>query len=142
MIWLDAVPIPTMQYMDQRNATVGPTGLNPQRDNFFTQLPVMLVFVAAVVGILLVNRQHFDHHPQALASPPAPQARLIELKCSDCGEVVAVRMLGAPAIGNRSLLLNVRMLDGSLRTVRQPAPGFGVGDRVRVVDGTALSLRS
>jgi hypothetical protein len=70
---------------------------------------------------------------------------LAPVGCAECGEVIAVRAAeGNEAAVNPALhpiLLDIRMSDGTVRTVRQLAPGFDVGDRV-LVNGNALVARS
>lgn len=114
--------------------------------DFWSQVPVVLFTLAAVVAIVLVNA-----HSQADALTPAAsqaveEVHLDPVDCHDCGEVIAVRVErehpagGADAPAPNAVLLDVRMLDGSVRTVRQFAPGFDVGDRVQV-NGNALVAR-
>lgn len=111
--------------------------------DFWSQVPVVLFTIAAVVAIVLVNARTRAE----VLEPPAAQAVEILLDpvdCADCGEVIAVRAEPAEAGVERSVpgavLLDVRMIDGSVRTVRQFAPGFDVGDRVQV-NGNALIAR-
>lgn len=73
------------------------------------------------------------------------------LACGTCGVVEAVRVYevrgdtqsggeGQKPTGPRtSYRVTVRMADGSYRTLAQPTPPtVGVGDRVRVADGTVV----
>jgi hypothetical protein len=121
--------------------------------DFWSQIPVVLFAVAAVVAIVAVN----THAPAVAvpatlpaALPAAPstatEVRLDPVDCTDCGEVIAVRPAededaGAAGQLQGGLLIDVRMNDGSVRTVKQLAPGFDVGDRVQV-NGNALIARS
>jgi hypothetical protein len=116
--------------------------------DFWSQVPVVLFALAAVVAIVVVNA-----HTRAGALPAGPAAsttaievQLDPVNCVDCGEVIAVRPAGAEDVGapgqtQGGVLVDVRMTDGSIRTVKQFSPGFDVGDRVQV-NGNALVARS
>jgi len=111
--------------------------------DFWSQVPVVLFTVAAVVAIVVVNK-----HTQAAALPAAPtpaiEVHLDPVDCADCGEVIAVHALEAQDAANPAqgggVLLDVRMNDGSVRTFKQLGPGFDVGDRVQV-NGNTLAAR-
>jgi hypothetical protein len=73
------------------------------------------------------------------------------LACGTCGVVEAVRVFEVradaqsggegqkPAGARTSYRVTVRMTDGSYRTLAQPTPpAVGIGDRVRVADGTVV----
>jgi hypothetical protein len=118
----------------------------PSHGDFWSQVPVVLFTVAAVVAIFMVNT-HTPAVAQA-ATPvvPATEVRLDPVDCADCGEVIAVRAAPAEEVGSpdqtsSGVLIDVRMTDGSIRTVKQFSPGFDVGDRVQV-NGNALVARS
>jgi hypothetical protein len=105
---------------------------------------VVLFTIAAVVAIVLVNSRT-QAAALAPAMAPATEVHLAPVDCADCGEVIAVRAAeaadgDAPAQVQGAVLLDVRMTDGSVRTVKQFAPGFDVGDRVQV-NGNALVAR-
>jgi hypothetical protein len=116
--------------------------------DFWSQIPVVLFAIAAVVAIVAVNT-----HEPAVGVPGsdpapttiAPEVGLDPADCADCGEVIAVRPAqngdaGATGQIQGAVLIDVRMNDGSVRTVKQLAPGFEVGDRVKV-NGSELSAR-
>lgn len=94
------------------------------------QAPIALVGLLAIGVIVAVNY---------LARPDAENgARLRDAPgCMQCGTVVAVRR---SAHSVPVALVEVQMRDGSLRTVRDPGPGFSVGDVVEV-RGDALTVR-
>jgi len=111
--------------------------------DFWSQVPIVLFTVAAVVAIVVVNK-----HTQAAALQPSAPAPAIEIRldpvgCADCGEVIAVHAFEAEDAenpGHGSVLLDVRMTDGSVRTIKQFSLDFDVGDRVQV-NGNALVAR-
>jgi hypothetical protein len=112
-----------------------------QAADFWSQAPVVLFTAAAVLAILFVNARTqaagVDTH-RAAVEQAVPS-------CVDCGEVVAVRAAGSAAGQDAArpeatVLLDVRMQDGTIRTVRHFAPGFDIGDRV-LVNGNALVAR-
>lgn len=106
-------------------ATVEPLA----RDTFGTQTPLVVIGLAAIGMIFLINSH---------ARPTPPREKTIVYSCSDCGTVVAVR----PAASTASpFIVEIQMLDGSLRVIPQMAAAFSVGDIVRV-NGSALTLRS
>ena len=91
--------------------------------------PLVVIGLAAIGMILLINSH---------ARPTAPREKVVIYSCSECATVVAVRRAADSA---PSYIVEVQMLDGSLRAIPQTAAGFNVGDIVRV-NGTALTLRS
>ena len=117
----------------------------PTFGDFWSQVPVVLFTVAAVVAIVIVN----NHRQAALLPAEAVTATEVDLapvECADCGEVIALRAaaaeeVGAPGQVEGGVVFDVRMTDGSIRTVRQFSPGFEVGDRVQV-NGNALVARN
>lgn len=115
-----------------------------RRDSFRSQTPLAVLAICAVAAIVAVNRP-----ANAPTVAPAPvivmpaAATDPELRCLSCGEVVSVQLVSlhpdtAPTI--KTFELSVRMDDGTLRTVRQFAPVFDIGDRVRL-NGGAPALR-
>lgn len=105
-----------------------------RRDSLRGQTPAALLMVSAVAALLMVNRA------------PAPQTHAPSA-CPECGEVVAVRPMtaskfGLPQAPEGSLALDVRMEDGSLRTIRYDDRNVRVGMRVPVTGGTLLSQGS
>ena len=100
----------------------------PARDTFSAQTPLVVIGLAAIGMILLINSH---------ARPTAPREKVIVHSCSECGTVMAVRRASD---STPSYLVEIQMLDGSLRTIPQIAAGFNVGDIVRV-NGSALTLR-
>jgi hypothetical protein len=101
----------------------------PARDTFSAQTPLVVIGLAAIGMILLINSH---------ARPTAPREKAVVHSCSECGTVMSVRR--APN-STPSYIVEIQMLDGSLRTIPQMAAGFNVGDVVRV-NGGALTLRS
>jgi hypothetical protein len=125
-------------------AHADPFESRPQAADFWSQAPVVLFTAAAVLAILFVNART---QAAGLDAPPAERAPVAQPapSCVDCGEVVAVRAAGSAAgqdaaRAEATVWLDVRMQDGTIRTVRHFAPGFDVGDRV-LVNGNALVVR-
>jgi hypothetical protein len=113
--------------------------------DFWSQVPVVLFTLAAVVAIVVVNQRSQLEPENPKADAAAIEVRPAPLDCADCGEVIAVRAVpaddvGAPDKGQGGVLIDVRMTDGSIRTIKQFSPGFDVGDRVQV-NGNALVAR-
>lgn len=90
-----------------------------------------------------------EERPLARPERPAADAPL----CATCGSVESVRtfeVTGArPAEGARNseqpsgprivYRVTIRMDDGSYRTISLPvAPGYGVGEKVRIIDGSVV----
>lgn len=111
--------------------------------DFWSQVPVVLFTMAAVVALFVVNSR-----TQAEPAAPVPASSAVEIKvtpvgCNDCGEIIAIRHATAEdstSGGREEVLLDVRMTDGSVRTVRQFSTGFDIGDQVQV-NGNALISR-
>ena len=101
----------------------------PARDTFGTQTPLVVIGLAAIGMIFLINSH---------AQPTPTREKVAVVVCSECGTVVAVRSV-ANAVA--PYVVEVQMLDGSLRTTQQISAGFNVGDIVRVT-GNVLTLRS
>jgi hypothetical protein len=101
----------------------------PAQDTFTAQTPLVVIGLAAIGMIFLINSH---------ARPTPPREKVIVYSCSECGTVTAVRK--APN-ALPSVIVEIQMLDGSLRTVEQTAATFNVGDIVRV-NGQLLTLRS
>jgi hypothetical protein len=112
-------------------------------DTFASQLPIALLFLAAVVAIVFVNtgpRSASKTSP----SPPAAIEVMLQPVCGDCGEVVAAGLAEAatdrgPA-PRAAVIFQVRMLDGTVRAFRDFEPGVSIGDRVRVIGGSLTLL--
>ena len=118
----------------------GPRSRAAWLDSFWSQTPLALLAIGAVAAIIAVNRPAPPAAPEPVrvVVTPAPIAD-VESRCIECGEIVSVQLVSlhpdtAPSI--KTFELNVRMSDGTLRTVRQFAPMFDIGDRVRVSGGT------
>lgn len=92
------------------------------------QAPIALIGLLAIALIVAVNY---------LARPDlgAGTGMLDAGDCKQCGTVVAVRR---SAHSVPVTLVEVQMVDGSLRTVRGPGEGYSVGDVVEV-RGDALA---
>ena len=100
------------------------------RDTFTAQTPLVVIGLAAIGMIFLINSH---------ARPTPNREKVIVYSCSECGTVTSVR--SAPN-SDPSFIVEVQMLDGSLRAIRQTAAStLNVGDIVRV-NGQALTLRS
>jgi hypothetical protein len=111
----------------QKNA---PTMHLPARDTFTAQTPLVVIGLAAIGMIFLINSH---------ARPTPTREKVIVYSCSECGTVTSVR--NGPN-SDPSFIVEVQMLDGSLRAIRQTAAStLNVGDIVRV-NGQALTLRS
>jgi len=128
-------------FPDTQAVASRPSRRRAARETFLSQTPLALVAIAAVVAIVAVNAADTRKAPGAdstaavrRAAPPPP--------CADCGEVVSIKPIFAGESGQsgsaQGYALEVRMDDGTLRTVKQPSGGFDVGDRVRV-NGNALT---
>jgi hypothetical protein len=113
--------------------------------DFWSQAPVVLFTLLAIGAIVAVNAgTHAASHPDAAAA--AVEVRLAPVGCSDCGEVVGIKPangaeVGAPDPDQDGVVLEIRMTDGSIRTVKQFSPSFDVGDQVQV-NGNALVARN
>lgn len=94
------------------------------------QAPIALVGLLAIGIIVAVN---YFARPQPTAPDRAPDAT----RCVECGTVVAVRR---SAHSVPVTIVEVRMTDGSVRTLRASNPTFSVGDAVEVKDD-ALTRR-
>ena len=113
----------------------------PARDTFSAQTPLVVIGLAAIGMILLINSH---------ARPTAPREKVVVHSCSECGTTSArrgrsttcgtVMAVRRAADSTPSYIVEIQMLDGSLRTIPQTAAGFHVGDIVRV-NGSALTLR-
>jgi len=107
---------------------------------FESQTPVALVAIASIAAILFVNlwSGHVPRHGEIRA--PA-QAAVVRAECSLCGEIVDVRDATLGENGAiKSYAVDVHLDDGTKLTLRQAAPGFGIGARVQL-RGTDLRLR-
>lgn len=106
------------------------------RDTFLSQTPLALVAIVAVAAIVAVNAGDTGRPQQAAAA----SAAVVPASCADCGEIVSISPIlaaEAAATGTQpGRVFEVRMSDGSVRVVRQPASGLSVGDRVRVEGNT------
>jgi hypothetical protein len=122
-----------------------PDRVEPSRHHgdFWSQVPVVLFTMTAVVALFLVN-----HRTQAAPPPPAApvtvEVKPAPVECTDCGEVIAVRPVPADEVGGSdaiegAVLLDVRMGDGTVRTIRQLPAGMDVGDRVQVIGNTLVA---
>lgn len=92
---------------------------------------------AALIGVIAIGVIWAIH---IVARPPVAgaDARLLNAPgCRSCGTVVAVRR---SAHSVPVALVEVKMADGSLRTVRGPAAPVSIGDVVEVRDD-GLTLR-
>jgi hypothetical protein len=85
-----------------------------------------LIAIAVIVAVNVVARPDFSRS----------DGRAMDA-CDSCGTVVAVRR---SAHSEPVTWVDVRMPDGSLRTLRGPTPGLSVGDVVEV-RGEAISPR-
>lgn len=103
------------------------------RDSFGAQTPLAVIGLAAIGMILLINSHARPRPAHARAAE-----KIVVVACADCGTVIAVRRT---ASAEPSYVVEVQMLDGSLRMVQQLAGSFNVGDIVQV-NGNALTLRS
>ena len=101
----------------------------PARDTLSAQTPLVVIGLAAIGMIFLINSH---------ARPTPTREKLVVYSCSECGTVTSVRTAPNSAL---SFIVEVQMLDGSLRVIQQTAASFHVGDIVRV-SGQALTLRS
>lgn len=101
------------------------------RDTFVAQTPLAVIGLAAIGMILLINSH-------ARPTPARAAEKIVVVACAECGTVVAVRRT---ADAELSYVVEVQMLDGSLRMIRHLAGRFNVGDIVQV-NGNALTLRS
>jgi hypothetical protein len=129
-----------------------PSGL-ARHDTLRSQTPVALLMVCAVAALVLVNlappgTSNASKAPGAPVSPvvPTTPATAAESRpCAGCGEVVAVRPMTASKFGAAAveggIAIDVRMPDGSLRTVRSEQADVRVGMRVQL-PGSRASSRS
>lgn len=101
----------------------------PARDTFSAQTPLVVIGLAAMGMIFLINSH---------ARPTPPREPTVIVACAECGTVVAVRRA---ANVTAPFVVEIQMLDGSLRKIEQPASNLHVGDIVRI-NGTSLTRRS
>jgi hypothetical protein len=108
-----------------------------------TVLLFSLVGAAAITGRIPGAGQHDENALPALEKTAAAAAAK-RAACKTCGVIAAVKAVEVneieqPANRNTVYRVTVRMDDGSERTLSQAAaPTFGVGSRVRIVNGHAL----
>ena len=117
--------------------TADPTATHPTRDTLRKQTPAALLMVGALAALFVVNA------PQR--APALVQMQPVS-PCEQCGEVIAVRPItaskfGEPAAARGGLALDVRMQDGSLRTIKHDTGEVRIGSRVHV-GGDVLDQRS
>jgi len=103
------------------------------RDTFVAQTPLAVIGLAAIGMILLINS-----HARPTPAHARAAEKIVVVACAECGTVVAVRRTADVEL---SYVVEVQMLDGSLRMIQQLAGRFNVGDIVQV-NGNALTLRS
>ena len=123
------------------------------RDSFWGQTPAAVLAIAAVVAIVFVNspqRQRSAESaepraarvtaPAAVSTPVPAKAAAPATKgdCADCATVLSIQQL--QGTGDSGFAVEVKMADGTRRTVRHFAAGFEPGDDV-LVNGNALTLR-
>ena len=106
-----------------------PVGTLPALDNLGTQTPLVVIGLAALGMIFLINSH---------AQPTPEREKVAVVVCSECGTVVAVRPATNAAA---TYVVEIQMLDGSLRKTEQATRAFNVGDIVRV-SGNVLTLKS
>jgi hypothetical protein len=95
------------------------------------QMPVIMVGLIAMAILIAI---HLTSKPQGSTS-----GRLLEpATCPGCGTVVAVRR---SAHSVPVYFVEIRMDDGSLKTVRHREEAFRIGDLVEV-NGDALARRA
>jgi hypothetical protein len=95
------------------------------------QAPIALIGLLAIGVILAINfmaRPHSSAVDSRLQSAPA---------CRHCGTIVAVRRSSHSV---PVYYVDVRMPDGSVKTLREQDAGYSVGDVVEV-NGAALTQR-
>ena len=103
------------------------------RDTFGAQTPLAVIGLAAIGMILLINS-----HARPTPAHARAAEKAVMIACADCGTVVAVRRT---ADAEPSFVVEVQMLDGSLRVIQPMAGRFSVGDIVQF-NGNALTLRA
>ena len=94
-------------------------------------------------GLMLGLERVLTEDPPRTAT--GTELRLDPVNCADCGEIIAIRPVDSDDAANPdqvkgAVLIEVRMSDGSVRTVKQQSTGYKVGDRVQV-NGDALAIR-
>ena len=116
--------------------SLDPDQLPPDRDTFGAQTPVALVAIAAVAAILLVNSWTAPASRSRVAPTLAP-ALVDWSDCNACGQIVRIRARAAPVPADAPTFeIDIRMRNGTQRTIEQHAPGLMVGDHVRLTGGT------
>lgn len=106
-------------------------------NSFREQTPAALTAIAAMIAILLVNTGDRASSPPIEADTAA--------SCTNCGEVISIRPLKTSESSTGSHVelgyaLDVRMTDGSVRTIRQFVPRVPVGGRVKI-EGDSITRR-
>jgi len=116
---------------------------------------VVLVGIGAFTGLVPLvgsERPHSATGPSAgpaesalesTRTAPLPERGAGSQVCAKCGVVESVRTFGTKREAtNREetvYRVTIRMDDGSYRTISHPvAPGYGVGERVRIIDGSVV----
>ena len=95
-------------------------------------LPMMIV---AAVAVILFSLVAIATMMGVIANPRATQGEQA-VPCAECGVVESVQTIES----ERSLVVRVRMDDGSYRTIYETLrPGFSAGQRVRVENGTLVA---
>ena len=103
--------------------------------------PVVIGAAAAVLGSGALGAAALTGMLPLTSSRPERAAEpVIEtVGCAHCGIVESVRVAGKNVKNSTLYRVTVRMDDGSVRSVSLPsAPGYAVGDRVRVLNGSQL----
>jgi len=94
-------------------------------------------------------QQPVEKRIEAARPAQLPERAVTTQQCATCGTVESVREFavkggasGVGAIAGRETVyrVTIRMDDGSYRTISQPiAPGYGVGEKVRVIDSSVVA---
>jgi hypothetical protein len=105
----------------------GVTGVRT-RETFGAQTPLIVIGLAAISMILLINSH---------ARPTPQREKTVAYSCAECGTVVAVRRSAQPS---PAYMVEVQMLDGSVRVIPHLTAEINIGDIVQV-SGNALTLR-
>ncbi len=115
---------------------------NPPSDTFWSNAAAVLFALLAATAIVVVNGTDLAARESGIRAPSAVPPSVAAEVCENCGEVIGVyatdpQLVGAPPTLESGYVVEVQMADGSFRLIKQFAPGFDPGNRVRVY-GNAL----
>lgn len=127
--------------------------MNTERMNPRVVGVAVAVMIASILGIgAIAGRipQAGSQKPLEAQRPAAKPVKAVDpasrsdraaatQHCATCGTVESVRAVEVKD-GATAYRVTIRMDDGSFRAISQPiAPGYGVGEKVRVIDSSVVA---